>query len=210
MFHLLTYFHVSSFMEREWNYFWEHKEIKRLMISQIINEQNIIQKPVIQHPVYKRKVFQSPQFMLQDWLHFSSVVFPTCEGILYGASVNGFKSVSKRIDLGKRLANILFDEELYPFFYQFAKNTVHTGSRSDYENYFKNKLKRTTPFLRSTYPIIKHHRDQIEDWSKKRRLKRKWRSGEVKHLHPIEMTEWYLQKQQQIRKAIALKEAVWD
>lgn len=210
MFHLLRYFHVSSFMEKEWNEFWEHRQIKKLMISLIINEQNVIQKPVIHHPVYKKKVFQTPQFYLQDWFHYSSVLFPTSGGVLYGASVNGFKSVSKRIDLGKRLADILFDPELYPAFYHFASKTVHTGSRYDYEHFLKNRPKRTTPFLRCTYPIIKHRRHKQEDWSMKRRLKRKWLSEDVKHIHPIEITEWYLNKQEYIRNAVHLIEKVKD
>lgn len=205
MFHLLKFFHVSSFMEREWKYFWDKRNIKRLMISQIINEQNIIQKPVIQHPFYKRKVFQTTQFILQDWLHYSSVIFPTCEGLLYGASVNDFKSLSKRIDLGKRLADILFNKELYPAFYQFAKNTVHTGSRSDYENYFKCRPRRTTPFLRCTFPLINHRKQEIDDWSKRRPLKKIWMEEEVKHVHPIELTEWYLNKQRHIQIAIKIK-----
>ncbi|WNS73995.1 DUF2515 domain-containing protein [Bacillus sp. DTU_2020_1000418_1_SI_GHA_SEK_038] len=208
MFHLLKFFHVSIFMEREWRLFWEQKCIKRLLISQIINEQNIIQKPVLKHPAYKNKVFRSPQFLLQDWFHYSSVIFPTCEGLLYGASVNGFKSLSKRIDLGKRLADILFNKDLYPSFYQFAKQTVHTGSRYDYEIYFKNRPSRTTPFLRCTFPLIKHRKLKAVDWSKNRRLKRKWFKENVEHNHPIELTEWYINKQTQIKKAISLKEIV--
>ncbi|MBY0122627.1 DUF2515 domain-containing protein [Bacillus sp. S/N-304-OC-R1] len=210
MFHLLRYFHVSSFMEKEWNVFWEHRQIKRLMISLIINEQNMIENPVIHHPVYKKKVFQTPHFILQDWFHYSSVLFPTCEGVLYGASVNGFKSITKRIDLGKRLADILFDQELYPSFYHFAKKTVHTGSRYDYEYYFKKRPRRTTPFLRCTYPIIKHRRHYQEDWSKKKRLKRKWLREEVKHINPFDITEWYLDKQAHIQQVITLINIVKD
>ncbi|KAB2338286.1 DUF2515 domain-containing protein [Cytobacillus depressus] len=208
MFHLLSNFHVSTFMEREWLSFWERKNLKKLMISQIINEQNIIQKPVIKHPVSRKNVFQTPQFFLQDWFHYSSVLFPTCEGQLYGASANGFKSLSKRIDLGKRLADILFKNELFPQFYQFAIRTTHTGSRYDYEYYLMNNLRRSTPFLRCTYPIIKHHSYKMEDWSKTRRLKKKWLEENVNHIHPIEMTEWYLNKQVQIGKIIKILEVI--
>ncbi|MEH7345275.1 DUF2515 family protein [Bacillus sp. JJ1532] len=208
MFHLLRYFHVSSYMVKEWRLFWDRRCIKRLMISQIINEQNIIQKPVIKHPAYRRKVFQTPLFLLQDWFHYSSVIFPTCDGQLFGASVNGFISLSKRIDLGKRLSDILFQKELYPSFYEFAKRTVHTGSRYDYEFYFKDRPKRTTPFLRCTFPLIKQRKHKAEDWSKNKRLKRKWLKENVEHIHPIELTEWYMNKQAQIKKAINLKEIV--
>lgn len=206
MFHLLKFFYVSSFMEREWQLFWSEKNRKRLMTSLIINEQNIIQNPVIKNPVYKKQVFQSTLFLFQDWFHFSAVIFPTCEGDLFGASVNGFKSVSKRIDLGKRLADILFSPDLYPSFYEFASKTVHTGSRYDYEHYFKDNTNLTTPFLRCTYPLIKHSRNREEDWSKKTQIKRKWRKTNVKHKHPIKITTWYKRKQRQMKKAIYLIE----
>ncbi|MBP2241338.1 hypothetical protein J2Z40_001900 [Cytobacillus eiseniae] len=208
MFHLLKFFHVSTFMVREWKQFWRERNMQRLMIALIINEQNIIQKPVIKHPIYNSSIFQSPLFLFQDWFHFSAVLFPTCKGELFGASVNGFKSVSKRIDLGKRLAEILFNKGLYPSFYEFARKTVHTGSRYDYEHFFIHKPKRTTPFLRCAYPIINHHRHQLTDWSNSVRLKKTWINSSVKHHHPIHLTKWYLDKQKQISKAVFLKEKI--
>ncbi|KOP83203.1 DUF2515 domain-containing protein [Cytobacillus solani] len=208
MFHLLKFFHVSSFMEREWQMFWEERHVNRLMTSLIINEQNVIQKPVIKHPVYESTVFRSFLFFFQDWLHFSSVIFPTCEGELFGASVNGFKSVSKRIDLGKRLADILFEKMLYPRFYEFAYRTEHTGSRFDYEQYFAQKKIRTTPFLRCTYPIVKHHRHDRRDWSRSGRIKKKWIKEMVDHKHPIQITDWYEKKQDQLKKGVYLSEWV--
>lgn len=206
MFHLLKFFQISSFMEREWQRFWLEKNGKRLMVSLIINEQNIIQKPVMKNPVFKKSVFQSALFFFQDWFHFSAVIFPTCEGELFGASVNGFKSVSKRIDLGKRLADLLFSPDLFPSFFKFASSTVHTGSRYDYEHYFKRKMNRTTPFLRSTFPLIKHRNHREEDWSKKTRIKKRWRKTNIQHKHPLKMTDWYQKKQHQIKKAIYLSE----
>jgi Protein of unknown function (DUF2515) len=208
MFHLLKFFHVSSFMEEEWKRFWEDQHVNRLMVSLIINEQNVIQKPVIEHPVYQSSVFRSLLFIFQDWFHFSSVLFPTCEGELFGASVNGFKAVSKRIDLGKRLADILFDKLLYPQFYEFAYRTEHTGSRFDYEQYFKNKPKRTTPFLRCAYPIVRHHRKDKSDWSDSVRIRKKWVNEIVQHKHPIQLTNWYLKKQDQMKKGIYLSKWV--
>lgn len=204
MFHLLKTFHVSSFMEREWQHFWDEGNKMRLMISLIINEQNVIQKPVIDHPVYKTKVFRSFLFFFQDWFHFSSVIFPTCKGELYGASVNGFRSVSKRIDLGKRLARILFDSDHYSAIYEFASNTIHTGSRYDYEQYFKWKVCRNSPFLRCTYPIIAHHIHQFEDWSAKNQIKKGWQTEKVRQRHPEHITDWYLNKQKQLKAAARL------
>lgn len=206
MFHLLKYFHVSLFMEAEWNYYWKARDDNRLMTSLIINEQNVIQQPVIENPDYARKVFKTVLFFLQDWLHFSYVLFPTMEGELYGASVNGFWSVSKRIDLGKRLANILFHDELHQGFIKFVKNTPHTGSRYDYEQLFFPKLERTTPFLRSSYPVVEHDRDYLHDWSLSKRLKRGWFSKNIHHRHSIHLTEWYKDKQKQLHAVIILKQ----
>lgn len=206
MFHLLTYFKVSSFMEKEWNRFWVERDHIRLMIALVINEQNVIQTPVIEHPVYKKRVFRSLLFSFQDHLHFSAVLFPTRTGHLYGASVNEFRSLHKRIDLGKRLASILFHPHLYPYFLEFAKNTAHTGSRYDYEQYFLLGKKRTTPFLRTTYPIVEHHIHEMVDWSLKRKINKNWFSKNIEHRHPIHLTEWYEKKQQQLHLAIACKE----
>ena len=196
MFHLLQYFHVSSFMEEEWLRFWTKKDKKRLMIALIINEQNVIQKPVINHPVYNRLIFHSLFFSIQDYLHFSSVLFPTCRGKLYGASVNGFRRVDKRIDLGKRLADILFAPELFPLFYEFSIHTPHTGSRYDYEQYLIQQTGIDTPRLRDTFPIIQHHVHEFIDWYSAGNLNEKWLTPEVQHRHPILITDWYLKKQQ--------------
>ncbi|AIM15408.1 MULTISPECIES: DUF2515 family protein [Neobacillus] len=198
MFHLLPYFHVSSFIQKEWYKYWKEKDRFRLTTALIINEQNVIQTPVIDHPLLKKRVFQSLMFQFQDWLHFSCVLFPTMGGEVYGASVNGFRSLSKRINLGKRLANILFHPRLFPHFFEFAEKTSHTGSRNDYEQYFKVKTGIKTPILRMTYPIIEHHQNISNDWSKKRRVPSKWMKYPVKHRHPIHLTDWYIEKSNQL------------
>lgn len=201
MFHLLQYFNVSPFMINEWEYYWREKNKRRLMTALIINEQNVIQKPVIEHPIYYKKVFHSILFAIQDYFHFSAVVFPTLEGELYGASVYGFQEVDNRINLGKRLADILFDSEVFGKVIHFAKTTPHTGSRADYEQYMNNK-ERTTPLLRETYPVIKHHIHLPNEWTKHRRVKNKWFKKKITHHHPWRMTDWYLNKQKQLRLCI--------
>lgn len=202
MFHLLRYFHVSPFMIEEWGNFWVHKNKQRLLTSLIINEQNVIQKPVIEHPIYSSEVFHSLLFSFQDYLHFSAVVFPTCSGKLYGASVSGFRSVTKRVDLGKRLADILFHPSIYPEIYQYSLSTSHTGSRDDYEKNMNIALG-TTPLLRCTFPIIRHHIHHRHEWTDKTRVKRKWHQALVKHQHPWDLTTWYLHKQKQLRLLIS-------
>lgn len=206
MFHLLKYFDVSAFMEKEWHRFWKTGDKKRLMIALIVNEQNVIHKPVIKHPVFKKRVFNTWMFSFEDIFHFSTVLFPTCDGELYGASVNGFKSVNKRIDLGKRLASILFDQRKYHLFLEFALKTEHTASRHDYEKFFPVFKKRDTPYLRCTYPIISHHYHEQGDWYTERKFRSEWLKKEVRHRHPVHLTKWYLRKQKQLHALISVKD----
>ncbi|MBA4536120.1 DUF2515 family protein [Bacillus aquiflavi] len=206
MFHLLRYFHVSQFMENEWNQFWLFKDENRLLTSLIINEQNVIQEAVLEHPVYKKRVFRSLPFLVQDALHFSVVLFPTCRGELYGASVNKFNNVTRRIDLGKRLASILFDFDLFHLFYEFSERTVHTGSRYDYERFFLKKVERVTPFLRMTYPIINHDIKKRQDWKAKKNKSGKWFNMPIEHIYPIKLTSWYEKKQKQLAAYTAVKQ----
>jgi hypothetical protein len=209
MFHLLPYLNVSKFIQKEWDRYWKENDKNRLTTALIINEQNVIQTPVIEHPIYKKKVFHSMLFSFQDWLHFSCVLFPTCGGEVYGASVNGFKSLSKRIDLGKRLASILFHPRLFPHFFEFAEKTEHTGSRYDYEQYFKRKTIRKTPILRTTFPVIDHHQRAYEDWSVDRRLSPVWwLYFPANHRHPIHITDWYLAKSNQLQLLLALQKVL--
>ncbi|WHY75844.1 DUF2515 domain-containing protein [Neobacillus sp. WH10] len=208
MFHLLPYFNVSTFIQKEWNRYWKEKDRKRMTTALIINEQNVIQTPVIEHPVFKKKVFHSMIFSFQDWLHFSCVLFPTCGGEVYGASVNGFKSLSKRINLGKRLASILFHPRLFPYFLEFAEKTPHTGSRYDYERYFKVKTLGKTPLLRTSFPVIAHHQHIYEDWSNHRKVSPAWLYFPVRHRHPIHLTDWYFAKSNQLQLLLSLQKGI--
>ncbi|WP_139785598.1 DUF2515 family protein [Cytobacillus gottheilii] len=209
LFHLLRNFHVSSFMEEEWMLYWHHSNKLRLMTSLIINEQNVIQRPVIEYGVYREKVFDSILFSLQDWFHFSVVLFPTIRGELYGASVHGFKAPSNRIELGKNLASILFSPEQYDNFLDFALRTEHTGSRYDYERYIPYMSNRKTPMLRLTFPFVEHHRHQYEDWRKTTVVKAKWGREIVKGASSKSLTEWYFSKQNQLEFAHACKKIMF-
>ncbi|MBM4762086.1 DUF2515 domain-containing protein [Bacillus sp. B15-48] len=206
MFHLLSEFNVSSFMELEWNYFWRYRDSERLMIALIVNEQNVIHNTVIEYGEYQKKVFHSLKFLFQDLFHFSAVLLPTIEGDLYGASVNGFRSVHKRIHLGKKIASILFHPKLYPEFLQFAMITEHTGSRIDYEQYFSYKKKRETPFLRWTFPVVNHHYRLQKDWYQVRKFHEDWMSPYALNLNPVHITDWFLHKQKQLQTIITIKE----
>ncbi|MFS0822994.1 DUF2515 domain-containing protein [Bacillus sp. 1P02SD] len=203
-FHLLKYFSVSRFIEVEWEYYWRHREGNRLVTAQIINEQNIIQKPVIEHPFYRKRVFQRLFYNLQDFFHFSSVIFPTLEGRLYGFSVHQFTKLDARIELGKKLASLLFHNRYYEQFLRFSNKVEHTGSRFDYEQYVSERRFRNTPFLRTTYPIIRHKQDKIVDWYKGKRNE-KW-FYEVELNDEVELTNWFLKKQKQMKLGILIED----
>lgn len=205
LFHLLKYFSVSSFMEEEWNIFWEKRDQKRLMTSLIINEQNLIEKPIIKNHYYKREVFHSLAYLFQDFFHFSSVLFPTLQGCLYGGSVTDFTSLNKRIEFGKELANILFHRDLYEDFYQFSISQTHTGSRRDYECIIYPQHKRDTPILRLAFPIVKHEKKEMVDWVRLRKKKRAWQRPVVKKQKPQDLTTWYRHKQEQLHALIKIE-----
>jgi hypothetical protein len=206
LFYLLRAFSVSRFMEEQWNNFWFRKNGNQLVTAQIINEQNVIQKPVIEHPFYKKKVFKSFIFKFQDWLHFSSVLFPTVHGELYGFSVHDFRKVGSRVELGKKLALLLFHVDYYPQFYIFSKRTVHTGSRYDYEQYFVQPKPRDTPFLRTTFPIIKHIKEHSDDWFYNQKVIKKWLKPITKlETEELYLTDWYLHKQKQLHLGISVE-----
>ncbi|WP_153122538.1 DUF2515 domain-containing protein [Peribacillus tepidiphilus] len=204
LFHLAKYLNISSFIIGEWMRFWKKRDEKRLIISLIINEQHVIQRPVIENTFYNRKVFRSLVFNFQDFMHFSSVLFPTRKGQLFGSSVSNFRKVDVRIELGKRLSEILFTPELFPAFYDFAQNTEPTGSRYDYEQYFANKKMKDTPMLRCTYPIITHQISIPNKWDQSTSIKNKW-FREPKMREPILLSQWYQKKQKQLQALLAVE-----
>ena len=195
--HLLPYLNVSSFIEEKWRQFMRKPCELQLIHALVVNEQHVIQQPVIEQPFYQDRVFKSTLFFFQDIFHFSSVLFPTTKGELYGCSVHDFTKVNNRIDLGKKLAALLFHEKYYPLFYEFSLKTKHTGSRYDYEQYFVNETICRTPALRKVYPAIRHHEKKREEWflTKKEEQKLMKKPSFPKKVH---FTKWYLQKQKQL------------
>jgi hypothetical protein len=163
LFHLLKHFNVSKFMEEEWKYFWKYKNIDRLVVSLIINEQHVIQKPVIEHPFYRKKVFSSFTFKVQQLFHFSHVVFPTLEGELYGFSVTQFTDVNERIKLGKKLYWLLYQSKEAKKIWAFSIGVPHTGTRADYSEWLSYRIHTTLP-LRAVYSIVQHHQRTSKDW----------------------------------------------
>jgi hypothetical protein len=205
LFHLLDHFHVSKFMKEEWHRFWRERDLKRLCTSLIINEQHVIEEPVISHSFYRKRIFSGIPFLLQDYMHFSTVLFPVLTGDVYGISVHGFKTVKNRIETGKMLYSILFESRWSKEIILFSDTVIHTGSRHDFEKYVYPQKKRETPLLRMTYPIVNHHRKHLKDWSKKRTNMEKFYHP-IKLIHKPCLTDWYKQKQRQIKIGILLKE----
>ncbi|WP_172827355.1 DUF2515 family protein [Fictibacillus arsenicus] len=205
LFDLLDNFYVSTFMKKEWHRFWIERDIKRICTSLIINEQHVIENPVIKNSFYNKRIFSGVPFLLQDYMHFSTVLFPVLSGDVYGISVHGFKTVKNRIETGKMLYTILFESRWSEEIIRFSDAVTHTGSRHDFEKYVYPKKMRETPLLRMVYPIVHHHRKSTKDWY------RKGMNTEVFY-HPVKkiqkpcLTDWYKQKQRQIKIGILLKE----
>ncbi|MBW3113279.1 DUF2515 domain-containing protein [Bacillus sp. MCCB 382] len=206
MFHLSEDFHVSKFMEEEWNRFWEEGDEKRLVQSLIINEQHLIQGPVIEQDPYKGKVFSTALFFMEDHLHFSSVLFPTLQGELYGASVHGFRKVENRIKLGNLLFEILFHPDYHRDFLEFAERVEHTGSRADYETFCQYVHGTDTPNLQQAYNVISHDWKERDDWSMNTEIKDDWYNHQSLPSDII-LTDWFVNKQRQLRNLAAVKGA---
>ncbi|MRU04272.1 DUF2515 family protein, partial [Bacillus anthracis] len=170
-------------------------DINRLMTALIINEQNKIQKPIIENTYFKKHVFHTALFKLQEMLHVSAVIFPTVEGKMYGFSVYQFETLQKRVELGKKLAALLFHPNYKSLFHRFALQTVHTGSRADYEQYIREARKSCTPTLREVYPAVAHKEISMRDWF--------CRDMEINELFSreeykgeVDITEWYKRKRE--------------
>ncbi|WP_163969828.1 DUF2515 family protein [Oceanobacillus halotolerans] len=173
LFYLLEKFHVSQFMIKEWEYFWENQDQERLMIALIINEQNVIETPVIQNNYFQKRVFFQMPYRIQNWLLMNAVLLPTRSNSLYGRFVKDFTTLTNRITLGKEIASILFHPHYYESIFDFAVTTEHTGSRCDYEKYMGASLTKRV-MVRTTYPPISHQDNIRKDWYLYRGIRQKW------------------------------------
>ncbi|MCA0985739.1 DUF2515 family protein [Guptibacillus algicola] len=202
----LSEFNVSAFMQQEWDVFFESRDEERLMKALIINEQHVIERPVLYHHSYQKKVFHSFLFNVQEWFHFSTVLFPTRNGKLYGVTVKGFRHTKKRVELGKKLATLLFHPALFSSFYEFALKTPATGNRYDYEKYMGKR--KEGPLLREAFPIVSHHQREKVEWFKGRRQISSMLSKEVHLPHTDDLTEWYQKKRSQLKIGIELENMI--
>ncbi len=137
LFYLLSELLVSPFMNPIWTLFWENNNKKELLtVSLIINEQNFIEYNLLQNPYFQEKVLSSLTYQLQEKLGFTLVLFPyrkVSKAHLTGLGVQQFSNLSNRIEIGKKLYVLLFNNEdvLYGAL-RFSKENSHTGSREDY------------------------------------------------------------------------------
>lgn len=164
----------------------------------IINEQHLIQQPVIEALFFKKKIFQTIDYILQERLHFSVVLFPTLNGEIYGRTIKDFSKVEKRIELGIHLSWILLHSSVSNSILDFFYKSCFTGSRIDYQQYQSGLFYRTPPLL-EVYPFIYHRDEKRNDWSKEIQfspsnlLQKCWKPPQN-----FILTQWYKKKQKQV------------
>ncbi|RHW42748.1 DUF2515 domain-containing protein [Neobacillus notoginsengisoli] len=149
LFHLLPHFHVSTFMETIWNFFWEKKDLYTLTVGLIINEQTYLETRVLQNSAFQEKVIHTLQFQLHDLLSMNHILFPYVENgtvRFVGQTLRHFESLETRIVFGKRIYALLFENaERLKRIKQWATATPHTGSRKDYWPHLFNDIEELTP-----------------------------------------------------------------
>ncbi|WP_339146357.1 MULTISPECIES: DUF2515 family protein [unclassified Sutcliffiella] len=137
LFHLLSEFHVSPFMNPIWTLFWDNNKKKELLtVSLIINEQSFIEYNLLQNPFFQQKVLSSFTYQLQEKLGFTLVLFPYLKGsntFLTGLKVQQFSNLATRIEIGKELYVLLFkNQTVLQGCLRFSREKTHSGSRADY------------------------------------------------------------------------------
>ncbi|PFG15348.1 DUF2515 family protein [Bacillus sp. es.036] len=136
LFHLLSAFHVSSFMKVIWNRFWKDKASDTLSVALIINEQHYIDSRVINDQHFHQTVFNTLPFQIQNVFNMNVLLFPLIRNgsiQLIGEPANHFLFVKERIVLGKRLYQLVFsNESTLNEILEWSTCHSHTGSRKDF------------------------------------------------------------------------------
>ncbi|MGP4041807.1 DUF2515 domain-containing protein [Gracilibacillus sp. D59] len=147
-FYLLRQFGVSYFMKVMWDHYYQTRDSNLITVALIINEQNYIEDRVIQNKDYQATLLESLEFKLQEILQLNQILFPFSDGKevkLIGQSVHQFASLKDRILLGKRLYQLLFDDEFFSDIYEMALKQPHSGSRKDYWPHIFNNINESPP-----------------------------------------------------------------
>ncbi len=156
MFHLLPFFHTSTFMESMWRYFWNSRDSYTLAVATVINEQSYLEKRLIQNNHFKKTVTGTVSFKMYEFLRLNNILFPYYAGdrrekaSLAGATSRYFTSLHERIIFGKKLYSLLFQhEQMLAGVLKWAHEHPHTGSRKDYWPDLFNDINESFP--RSLY-----------------------------------------------------------
>ncbi|MDR4888221.1 DUF2515 family protein [Fredinandcohnia sp. QZ13] len=194
MFHLLPFFHISTFMETMWRYFWQSGDTSTLAIAMVINEQSYLEKRLIQNNHFKKTVTGTVSFKMYDFLRLNNILFPYSAGekrektSLVGATSRYFTSLHERILFGKKLYSLLFQrEKILAGVLKWVHEHPHTGSRKDYwpnlfndvnetfpRSLYKPRVKKCvlrkgaerlySPPLKYAWPNTPHEDEKSEDW----------------------------------------------
>ncbi|PYZ94552.1 hypothetical protein CR194_03190 [Salipaludibacillus keqinensis] len=208
LFDLLSFFDVSKWMMQQWWVFWYDRNEDQLMKALIINEQHVIEKPVIRAPFFRDVLFHRPSYEWQERLHFSVVIFPSICGEIYGISVDHFTDVKKRVELGGKLAWLLFHSPVREEIREYFQDTLYTGNRSIDIPEITHEKDINLP-LRICYPMIHHGDNKRRDWSLSDEFEPDLllrRKNKVPRRYQI--TDWYQHKQHQIHTAAKLSSYV--
>jgi hypothetical protein len=236
LFHLLSALNISKFMRVMWNRFWQHRQSSEITIALIVNEQNYIEDRVVRNPYFKKTVLGTWEFKAQALLQMNEVFFPYRElgsrdVKLAGQVCYDFNSLEERIDLGKRLYSILFDNSMiFRGVLEWAKNHPHTGSRVDFwpqlfthDKQKQNKAeiysqrlsgcellpqaaKLYSPFLEEAWPNQPIDPPGVQDWFKDEKAA-KYLKQLPSHI-PFRLTVDYCNTLNTVEAAILLKEKI--
>lgn len=162
LFHLLPAMNISSFMEASWYFFWYRPSKTMLTYALITNEQHYIEDRLVQSQQIQKNVLGTIEFKLQDLLSLNHILIPYQKGteiMIIGETVHHFASILKRIELGKRLYHLLFnDKRRLKNVLAWTSQHPHTGSRMDYWPHLFHHTKDT-----SSYPLrLKTYQCQLK------------------------------------------------
>jgi hypothetical protein len=139
MFHLLPALGHSTGMVAFWDAFWRDRQVERLALALIVNEQNYIHERVVWNAQFGPP-FRRLAMTFAQRLYWVTVVFPEIapdrpsEPRLLGRTVRRFTSLDRRIETGRELYQLLFpDGTVRPGIRAWlGLQPIHTGSRTDY------------------------------------------------------------------------------
>ena len=148
-FHLLSFFHVSIFMEVLWSSFLQRSDSEMITLALVVNEQSHLEQAVMRNAHFKKRVLDKIEFKLQDLLSMNQILFPFESDdelvSLRGRTIHQFEDLDSRINIGRYLYALLFDSNHLEDTMHWAVQTAHTGSRMDYWPHLFNLVNEEIP-----------------------------------------------------------------